>query len=96
MPDLTTDIQSISSFRRQSSQVLKRLGKTKRPMLLTVNGKAAAVVQDAAAYQRLLDIAAFADDDEAVRQGLDDIANGRTRPAEKVFDQIRRKYGIPD
>jgi PHD/YefM family antitoxin component YafN of YafNO toxin-antitoxin module len=29
-----------------------------RPVVLTVKGKAAAVVQDAEAYQRLLDIAA--------------------------------------
>jgi hypothetical protein len=26
---------------------------------------------------------------------LDDVAHGRTRPAKAVFDQIRRKHGIP-
>jgi prevent-host-death family protein len=93
MPDIIADVQSISSFRRQPSGVLKQL---KRPIVLTVNGTAAAVVQDAAAYQRLLDIAAWADDDEAVRQGLEDVAKGRTWPAEDVFNEIRRKYGIPD
>jgi len=53
---------------------MKQLKKTKRPVVLTVNGKAAAIVQDAEAYQRLLDIAASADEDEAIRQGLDDVA----------------------
>ena len=43
-------------------------------MVLTVKGKAEAIVQDAEAYQRLLDIAARADVYEAVRQGLDDVA----------------------
>jgi hypothetical protein len=62
---------------------------------LTVNGKAEAVVQDAEAYQRLLDIAARADVYEAIRQGLDDIARGRTRPAREVFNELRRLYGIP-
>jgi hypothetical protein len=47
------------------------------------------------AYQRLLDIAAQADAEEGIRQGLDDVARGRTRPARAVFDQIRRKYDIP-
>lgn len=95
MLDITKDIQSLTSFRRQSASFLKQLKKSKRPVVLTVNGKAAAVVQDAAAYQRLLDIAARADEEEGIRQGLDDVAHGRTRPAREVFDEIRRKYDIP-
>ena len=47
------------------------------------------------AYQRLLDVAASADAEEGIRQGLDDVAHGRTRPARDVFDGIRRKQGIP-
>jgi predicted transcriptional regulator len=65
-------------------------------VVLTVKGKAAAIVQDAEAYQRLLDIAARADSEEGIRQGLDDVAHGRTRPAKEVFDDIRRKHGISD
>jgi prevent-host-death family protein len=95
MLDITKDIQSLTSFRRQSSEFLKQLKKSKRPVVLTVNGKAAAIVQDAEAYQRLLDIAARADEEEAIRQGLDDVAHGRTRPAREVFDEIRRKHDIP-
>ena len=64
-------------------------------MVLTVKGKAAAIVQDAEAYQRLLDIAARADAEEGICQGLDDVAHGRSRPAREVFDEIRRKHDIP-
>lgn len=46
---------------------MKQLRKTKRPVVLTVSGKAAAVVQDAGAYQHLLDIAARADAEEGIR-----------------------------
>lgn len=95
MLDITKDIQSLTTFRRQSGDFMKHLKKSKRPVVLTVNGKAAAVVQDAEAYQRLLDIAASADEEEAIRQGLDDVAHGRTRPAKQVFEELRRKYGIP-
>lgn len=95
MLDITKDIQSLTSFRRSSGDFMKQLRKSKRPVVLTVNGKAAAIVQDAEAYQRLLDIAARADAEEGIRQGLDDIARGRTRPAKEVFDQIRRKHAIP-
>ena len=95
MLDITSDIQSLTTFRRRSSDFLNQLKKSKRPVVLTVKGKAAAVVQDAAAYQRLLDIAAFADAEEGIRQGLDDVAQGRTRPAREAFDAIRRKHDIP-
>jgi prevent-host-death family protein len=95
MLDITKDIQSLTTFRRRSGDFMKQLKKSKRPVVLTVKGKAAAIVQDAEAYQRLLDVAASADAQEGIRQGLDDIAHGRTRPAKEVFDDIRRKHDIP-
>ena len=94
MVDITKDIQSLTTFRRRSGDFMKQLKKSKRPVVLTVKGKAAAIVQDAEAYQRLLDIAARADSEEGIRQGLDDVAHGRTRTAKEVFDDIRRKHGI--
>ncbi|PYT29610.1 MAG: prevent-host-death protein [Acidobacteria bacterium] len=93
--DITKDIQSLTTFRRRSGDFMKQLKKSKRPVVLTVKGKAAAIVQDAEAYQRLLDVAASADAEEGIRQGLDDVAHGRTRPAREVFDEIRRKHDIP-
>jgi prevent-host-death family protein len=94
MLDISKDIQSLTAFRRKSGEFMKRLKKTKRPVVLTINGKAEAVVQDAESYQRLLDIAAQSDVFEAIRQGIDDIDHGRTRPAREVFLALRRKYGI--
>ena len=95
MLDITKDIQSLTTFRRRSGDFMKQLRRNKRPVVLTVRGKAAAIVQDAEAYQRLLDIAAQADAEEGIRQGLDDVAHGRTHPAREVFDEIRRKHAIP-
>ena len=94
MLDITKDIQSLTTFRRQSGDFMKQLKKTKRPVVLTVNGKAAAVVQDAAAYQRLLDLAARADEKEAIRQGLEDVKAGRTRPAREFFAEFEARHGI--
>ena len=95
MLDITKDIQSLTTFRHRAGDFMKQLKKSKRPVVLPVKGKAEAVVQDAEAYQRLLDIAARADVFEAIRQGLDDVANGRTRPAREVFKELRAKDGIP-
>jgi prevent-host-death family protein len=95
MLDITKDIQSLTNFRRKSGKFLKLIKATKRPLVLTVNGKAAAVVQDAESYQQLLDSAARADVFEAIRQGVEDIVHGNTRPAHKVFAEMRRRRGLP-
>jgi PHD/YefM family antitoxin component YafN of YafNO toxin-antitoxin module len=77
-----------------SGDLMRQLKKTKRPLILTVYGRAAAVVQDAEAYQRLLDIGARADAREGVRQGLDDVTRGRTRSAGKFFKDFEARHGI--
>jgi prevent-host-death family protein len=94
MLDITKDIQSLTTFRRRSGVFLKQLRKSKRPVVLTVKGKAAAIVQDAEAYQRLLDIAARADAKEGIRQGLEDVRSGRVRPAREFFDEFEARHGI--
>jgi prevent-host-death family protein len=95
MIDITKDIQPLTTFRNNSVKFMKRLKKTRRPIILTVNGKPEAVIQSPAEYQRLLDLAAEASEEEAIRQGLEDLREGRTRPMNQVFDEMRRKYGIP-
>jgi prevent-host-death family protein len=94
MLDITKDIQSLTTFRRQSGDFMKQLRKSKRPMILTVKGKAAAVVQDAEAYQRLLDIAALADPREGIRQGLEQAKAGEVRDVEEFFAEFEAAHGI--
>src|ERR1700722_9881661 len=94
MIDITKDIQSLTTFRRRSGDFMKQLKKNKRPVVLTVKGKAAAIVQDAEAYQRLLDIAAYADAEEGIRQGLEDARQGKVRPARQFFDDFEAANGI--
>jgi prevent-host-death family protein len=95
MLDITKDIQSLTTFRRRSGDFIKQLKKGKRPVVLTVKGKAAAIVQDAEAYQRLLDIAAHADAEEGIRQGLESAKKGKTRRAREFFDEFEAAHGIP-
>jgi hypothetical protein len=54
-------------------------------------GKTAAVVQDAAC-QHLLDIAAQADSNEGIRQGLHDIAKKRFRPVREFFRDFEAEH----
>src|SRR5579863_8962416 len=99
MLDLTQDIQSLTTFRRRSGEFMKQLRKSRRPVVLTVKGKAAAIVQDAKAYQRLLDIAAAADAREGIRQGLEQSRKRQGRSARAFFKEfgggITKKHGLP-
>ena len=94
MLDITKDIQSLTTFRRRSGDFIKQLKKSKRPVVLTVKGRAAAVVQDAESYQRLLDLAARAEAEEGIRQGLEDARKGRMRPAEESFAEFEDRHGL--
>ena len=51
---LSRDIQSLSVFKRDSSKYLRQIKKTRAPLVLTVNGKAAAVVLDPDSYESYL------------------------------------------
>lgn len=95
MFDLKKDIQAMTTFRRNPAKSLKHLKKTRKPLILAVNGKAEAVVQDAEAYQRLLDMAAQADASEGIRQGLEDVKKGRVRPARSALETFQRARAIP-
>ncbi len=92
MLDLANDIRSLSDFKRNTVELLDRLRETGHPLVLTVNGNAELVVQDAAAYQSLLARGATI---EGIQRGLADVKAGRTKPARQVFDRLRRKHGIP-
>ena len=95
MIDITKDIQSSTTFRRRSGDFMKQLKESKRPIVLMVSGNAAAIVRDAEAYQRLLDIAAHADSGEGIRQGLEDAEQGKVLAAKKFFDAFEAGHGIP-
>jgi prevent-host-death family protein len=95
MFDIKKDIQAMTTFRRNPAKFLKHLKKTRKPLILTVNGKAEAVVQDAEAYQRLLDIAAQADASEGIRQGLEDVKKAAYARRAKSWKRSGAPVAIP-
>jgi prevent-host-death family protein len=92
MLDIANDIRSLSDFKRKTSELITRLKRTGDPLVLTINGRAEVVVQDAEAYQHLLE---RVETIEALHRGFADVNAGRTKPARAVFNRFRRKHGIP-
>jgi prevent-host-death family protein len=95
MLDITQDIQPLTTFRNNSVKFMRRLKKSKQPIVLTVNGRPEAVLQSAAEYQRMASLARQANEQEGIRQGLRALAEGNVRPATEVFAELDKEYGIP-
>lgn len=93
---ITRDIQSLSDFKQNASRYVKQVQETKEPLVLTVNGRPAVVVQDAADYQRMADVAEYASTVAAIRESLTDVENAKNWPtAHSVFSEIRRRNKPP-
>jgi prevent-host-death family protein len=93
--NLNRDIQSLTDFKKKTPEFLRQLKETGEPLVLTINGKAELVVQDAESYQRLLDLAEEAKVLEGIRRGLEDLRAGRTQPVDAAFAEIRRELELP-
>ena len=93
---LTRDIQSLSTFKRDTAKLVRQLKKTGQPVVLTVNGKAELVVQDAESYQNLLEAKDRMDAIEGIKRGLEGMKRGAGKPAEEFFQEFFAAEGIPE
>jgi prevent-host-death family protein len=91
---LSRDIQSLSVFKRDTSKFVRQIKKTKQPIVLTVNGKAAAVVHDPDSYQEYLREKNRMETIAGVKRGIADMKAGRVTDAEDVFRELEAKFGI--
>jgi prevent-host-death family protein len=53
--NLDEDIKSLSDFRVNAASYVKRVRKTKRPMVITQHGKSSAVLLDVTEYEALME-----------------------------------------
>ncbi len=79
---------SLTEFQQRAPEFLSRLKATGDPVVLTVDGEPEVVVQDARAYQRLLDQAERLETIEAVRSALASRDRGEGRPLDEAFDSL--------
>ena len=88
-----THISPLTAFKRKTPEFVKRLKKTGFPEVLTFDGRGELVVQDAAAYQRLMDLVDRAEAVLGIRRGLEDVRAGRTMSLDEFGAKLRRRAG---
>ena len=91
MINLSRDIHSLTDFKRNTTEFVQRLKQTKHPLVLTVNGKAELVVQDAESYQKLLDAVELLETLKGIKLGLEQMERGKGQKAEDFFNQLFEK-----
>ncbi len=89
---MSDPIISLSDFKSDASQWLKRLQEASDAVVLTQNGRASAVVQSYETYQRQQQALLML---KLLAQGEADIAAGRLIPQEEVFAKLRERFA-PD
>ena len=86
-----SDIHTLTEFKRDSSAVLERLESSRRPQVLTVDGRARVVLLGVEAFEGLMALVDRAETLEGIRQGLEDEKAGRTVPLEQAMAEIRKR-----
>lgn len=89
---MSDSIISLSDFKSDASQWLKRLQEESDAVVLTQNGRASAVVQSYDTFQRQQQALLML---KLLAQGEADIAAGRLIPQEEVFAKLRERFA-PD
>lgn len=90
----TRQIHPLTDFLRNHKAHVARLKETGTPEVLTVNGKAELVLQDAESYQLLLDRLHHMETLAAIREGIASAERGELKDAEQVFAEMQARYGL--
>lgn len=89
MMQLMNDIKPVTYLKSRAADVLKHINETHRPMIITQNGEAKAVIQDPQSYEdmknaiSLLKLLSFAEED---------IKNGNVQNEEDVFRCVEELF----
>ena len=95
MINLTQDIHPLTDFKRNTTDFVSKMKKSRRPLVLTVNGKAELIVQDAESYQQILERLERFEAVEAIRVGIAAAEKGQLQPARQALAKLGKKLGLP-
>ncbi|TAK07217.1 MAG: type II toxin-antitoxin system Phd/YefM family antitoxin [Candidatus Manganitrophaceae bacterium] len=82
---LTEDIIPVTDFRTNAAELLEKIKKTRRPLILTQRGRSAAVVEDMKEYEDRLDRLELL---EAIVQGLQAAERGEVVSHEEAMRRL--------
>jgi prevent-host-death family protein len=91
--NVARDIQPLSVFRKQASALIDRLQKSRRPLVLTRNGRSAVVVLDAGEFERMVERIELLEDVQTAREQA---RSGETVPQDEALAYLTDRLGNTD
>ena len=88
------NINSLSAFQRNTREHIRKLKRSGKPLVLTVNGQPEVVVQSAEAYQQLLSDQELLETIRGISRGLEQAKRGEGRPMRTVLEALAAARGI--
>ncbi len=89
------EIASLTAFKRNTNEYVRRIKESGSVLVLTVNGKAELVVQDAESYHRMLELLDRAETIEAVREGLESVRQGKVVSLDQFDKEMGERIRAP-
>ena len=87
---LTEDVLPIGEFKTQASRVLRKLKESQRPVIITQNGRPAAVLITPAEFDQMRERERFM---AAIKEGLADSEAGRVLEDDEVERLMDEEFG---
>lgn len=84
-------IESLTAFKRNTAEYVKKIKKSGNPLVLTINGKAEIVMHDVESYRRMLELIDRAETVGAVREGLESARRGKTMSLDRFDKELRKR-----
>lgn len=84
------NIVSLTDFKRNAADIVRRVRSEKSPAILTVNGSPSVVVLDANEYQQMSRDAQMGSIMRGIESGLDSMEAGRSIALGDAFDMLAR------
>jgi prevent-host-death family protein len=88
----STQIRPISYLKANAAEVLQLLEEQRKPMIITQNGEAKAVIQDVVSYEETQETLALL---KILALGSQQVERGEITPIEEVASRLRSKATIP-
>ena len=88
------DIHSLSDFQRNTRDHIRKLKRSGKPVVLTVNGEAEVVVQSAEGYQKLVDDQEILESIRGISRGMEQAKRGHSQPMRAFLESLAQEHGF--
>ena len=85
--NIIDDIKPVTYLKSRAAELLNQINETHRPVIITQNGEPRGVLQDPETYDSMKKAIGIL---KLITQGEENIKEGKTKPQEKVFNNIEK------